>query len=277
MSDNNQQQQETVPQTSEELVSLAQEYFSHEFPDSSQRCPSPGEIVELIESGKLPDDTLRSHLLTCSQCYVTYHECLQRSRELQPAAGFFLGRVSKVIHYPWVRVLVPSLSVLLIVVVAAIYFRPKNDQELAHVANQPVEVVTANAPVVTSTPPSPVQIEPSNNVERPTHVARVDLRNYSPQRGKDTGVEPPPIQIEHKTTAFAITLPESSPPGRYAISIVNAFGETIKTRTSYSVDGKKVTAILNLDNLRSQKYRLCVSRSDEPPNCYPVVITSRGK
>lgn len=277
MSDNNDEREQSAPETPEELFSLARKYFSHEFPRSGHGCPSAGEIVELIESGKLPDDTLRSHLLTCSQCFVTYKERLQRSRELQPAAGSLPRGISKLVLNPWVRILAPSLSVLLIAVVAAIYFRPKNDQEKVGLANQPVEVVNANANVVTTASPSSVGIEPSNNVEKSTHVARVDLRNYSPLRGNSAGAEPPPLQIEQKLTAFSITLPESSPPGSYSVSVVDPFGKTIKTRTSYSVDGKRLTATLNLDNLKSQKYRLCVSRSDEPPNCYPVKITRRGK
>ena len=277
MSDNNDEREQSAPETPDELFSLARKYFSHEFPGSGHGCPSAGEMVELIESGKLPDETVRSHLLTCSQCFVTYKERLQRSRESQRAAGFLPQRISKLVHYPWVRILAPSLSVVLIAVVAVIYFRPRNDQEKVGLANQPVQVVNANANIVTTSSPSFVGIEPSNNVEKSTHVARVDLRNYSPQRGNGAGAEPPPLQIEQKLTAFSITLPESSPPGAYSVSIVDAFGKAINTRISNSVDGKRLTATLNLDNLKSQKYRLCVSRSDEPPNCYPVVITRRGK
>lgn len=276
MSDNNDERDQSAPETPEELFSLARKYFSHEFPGSGHGCPSAGEIVELIESGKLPDDTLRSHLLTCSKCFGTYKERLQRSRESQPAAGFLPRGISELVHYPWVRILALGLSVLFIAVVAVIYLRPKNDQEKVGLANQPAQVLNANANVVTTTSPSSVGIE-SNNVEKSTHVARVDLRNYSPQRGNDAGAEPSALQIEQKSTAFMITLPENSPSGSYSVSIVDAFGKTIKTRTSYSVDGKRLTATLNLDNLQSQKYRLCVSRSDEPPNCYPVVITRRGK
>jgi hypothetical protein len=276
MSDNN-HKQETVPETSAELIPLAQEYFSHEFPGSGPACPSQGEIVELIEAGKLPDDALRAHLLACSRCFVTYKERLQRSRDMQPVVAPLRRRISEFAHYPWLRILVPSLPILLIAVIAVIYFSPKNTQENVTSVNQPVEVVNANANGVTAASPSPARINSSNDVERATHVARLDLRSYSPQRGNAVGAEPRALRIEQKPTAFTITLPENSPPGRYAVSIVDAFGKTITTRNSHSVDGKRLTATLNLDNLKSEKYRLCVSRSDEPPNCYPIVITSRGK
>jgi hypothetical protein len=277
MSDNNHRQQ-AIPETSEELVPLAREYFSHEFPKSGQRCPSLGEIVELIESGKLPDDTLRAHLLTCSTCFVNYEDRLQKTRDMKPAVAPVRRHLSELTHYPWLRILVPSLPVLLIAAIAVIYFRPRpsNTQENLASVKQPVEVGNANANVVTTASPSPGRIAPSNNINPPTHVARVDLRNYSPQRGNVAGAEPPPLQIEQKLTTFTITLPERSPTGPYSVSIVDAFGKTIKARTSYSVDGKKLTATLSLDKLKNEKYRLCVSRSEEPPDCYPLVITGKG-
>jgi hypothetical protein len=277
MSDENQRQQESVPETPEELVSLAQEYFSHEFPDSRDGCPSPGEIVRQIEAGELPDNALRKHLLACSRCFVTYRDCLQTSRDMQPVLGPGRRRISELVRNPWVRILIPGLPLLLVALLAVFYFRPKNGQERVTSVNAPVEVMNSNASAVTTGSPSPVQVAPSNQIGRATHVARVDLRNYSPQRGNETGGEPPALQIEQEPTAFTITLPEGSPPGTYSVSILDAFGKPIKTRISYSADGKRLTAILNLDNLRNQKYRLCVSRSDEPPNCYPIVITNRGK
>lgn len=278
MSDKNQRQQESAPETPDEMVSLAQEYFSHEFPTMGGSCPSPGEIAKQIESGKLPDDALRKHLLACSTCFVTYRERLQKSRDMQPVVVPLRRRFSEFLRNPWLQVLVPSLPVLLLAVVAVFYLRPKNPQERVTHVNSPVDVVNANANAnaVTTASPSPVQVDSSNQLDTGTHVARVDLRDYSAQRGNEPGEEPRPLQIEQKPTAFTITLPEGSPPGSYSVSILDAFGKPIKTRTSYSVDGKRLTATLNLDNLRNRNYRLCVSRSDEPPNCYPIVITNRG-
>jgi len=276
MSDNGRQHEEAVPETPEEMVSLAKEYFSNEFPDSDRDCPSPIDLIKQIESGRLPDDALRQHLLACSSCFVKYGEHLQRSCDVQPVVVPSRRRISEFTHYPWLRILGPSLAVLLLAVIAVIYFRPKNVQEKTTLVNQPVEVVNANANVITTVPSPPVRIDSSKDIERATHVARVDLRSYSPQRGNKTDDEPTTLQIEQKPTAFTITLPEGSPPGTYSVSLLDAFGKSIKSRTSYSADGKRLTATLNLDNLRMQKYRLCVSRSDEPPNCYPIVITSRG-
>ena len=283
MSNDNHQQEKPRPETTEELVSLAVEYFSNEFPDSAHGCPSPGEIAAQIESGQLPDDALRKHLLACSGCFVTYRERLQRLREMQPAAVPLRRRIAELLRNPWLRVLVPTLPVILLAAVAALYFRPNSPQEQVQVGNSPAEVVNTNANAVTTASPSRAQVEAVkqgdeiNQPERATHVARIDLRNYSPRRGNETGAEPPPLQIEQEPTAFTITLPEGSPSGSYSVSILDAFGKPVKTRTSSSIDGKRVTAILNLDNLKSRNYRLCVSRSDEPPNCYPIVITNRGK
>lgn len=281
MSDKNRGQERSVPETPGELVSLAQEYFSHEFPNSGQGCLSPAEIVEQIESGELPDDALRKHLLECSSCFVTYSERLQRSRDLQPVLPPWRRRISELLRNPWLRVLVPSFPLLVVALAAVFYLRTKNPQERVTLVNSPAEVVNANrnqnANAVTASSPAPVQTGPSNRTEIATHVAQVDLRSYSMQRGNEPGEEPPPLQIEQKPTAFTITLPEDSPPGTYSVSILDAFGKPINTRISYSADGKRLTATLNLNKVRNGTYRLCVSRSDEPPNCYPIVITTRGK
>lgn len=277
MSNKNQRQEKSAPETVEELVSLAQKYFSHDFPNSGCDCPASAEIAKQIESEELPGDSLREHLLSCSKCFLTYRERLQRSRDMQSAVGSLRRRISDLVRGPWTRILVPSLPVLVVALLALLYFSPKNSPEKVTSVNSPVEVVNANANVVTTASPSLVKTHPSDEIEKAPHVAQVDLRDYSPQRGNEAGEEPAPMQIEQKPTAFVITLPDGSPPGTYSVSILDAFGKPIKTRTSYSADGKRLTAALNLDNLRNQKYRLCVSRSDEPPNCYPIVITNRGK
>lgn len=287
MSNGNPRQDKSVPETPDKLVSLAEEYFSHEFPNTGRGCPSPSEIAKQIESGQLPDDAFRKHMLSCSPCFVTYRERLQKSRDLNPVVVPLRRRLSDWLRDPWLRVLVPSLPVLLLVLVGLFYLRSKNQEKMTavnapvEVVNAPVEVVNANANTnsggLTTASPSPLQVDSPNQPDRATHVARVDLRNYSPRRGNETGEEPSPLQIEQKPTAFTITLPDGSPPGTYSVSILDAFGKPVKTRTSHSVDGKRLTATLNLDNLQSRSYRLCVSRADEPPNCYPIVIANRGR
>jgi hypothetical protein len=278
MSEKQQQQEKSSPETPEELVSLAQEYFSHDFPNSGGGCPTTLEIARQIEAGQLPDESLREHLFGCSKCFVVYRERLQKSREMQPVVTSLRRPITYLVRGPGVRILVPSLSALLVALLALFYFSSKNSPEKGTLVNSPGEVVNANANTVTSATHSPAQPLPSPQNERAApQVARVDLTDYSLQRGNEPGEEPAPIQIERKSTAFTITLPDGSPPGTYSISILNAFGKSIKSRTSYSADGKRLTAILDLNNLRNQQYRLCVSRSDEPPNCYPIVISNRGK
>ncbi len=271
-------QHKSVPETPEELVSRARQYFSHEFPSPGADCPSAGEIVKIIESGELPDDALRQHLLACSRCFVTYTQWLQSSRDAQPAAGSLWRRISEWVHDPWTRVLVASVPVVLVTVFGIVYLRSRSADDKTLV-NSPAQVVNANANVARSAAPSPsaVQIDRSTKTEKATYVARIDLRNYSPQRGSEAGGEPAPVEIQQKPTTFAITLPEDSPAGTYSVSILNAFGKVTATRSSYTADGKRLTATLNLNNLRNEKYRLCVSRASEPPNCYPIVITNRGK
>src|SRR5688500_10996984 len=200
MSNKNQRQEKSEPETPEELVSLAQKYFSHDFPNLGRDCPTPAEIAKQIESGELPDDSLREHLLACSKCFVTYRERLQRSREVQPAVGSLRRRISDLVSGPWVRILVPSLAAVVVALLAVLYFSPKNSPEKVTSTNSLVDVVNANANAVTTAAPSPVKTHPSNQIEKAPHVAQVDLRDYSPQRGNEPGEERAPMQIEQKPT-----------------------------------------------------------------------------
>ena len=276
MRNKNPRQKKSASET-EELVSLAQNYFSHDFPNRGRNCPTPAELVKQIESGELPDDCLREHLLACSKCFVTFRERQQGSRKMQPEGGSLRRRISDLIRDPWVRVLAPSLPALLVALLGILYFSQKNSPEKGTLLSSPVNGVNSNTNALTIGPPSPVPTDPSNQGERALHVARVDLRNYSPQRGNEPGEESPPLRIEQKPTVFMIRLPDGSPRGTYSASIVDAFGKPIKTRTTYSADGKRLTATLDLHNLQNQTYRLCVSRADEPPICFPIAITNRGK
>src|SRR5688572_11355688 len=218
MSNDKQRQENSVPETPEELVFQAQQYFSHDFPKSGRSCPTSADLEKQIESGELPNDSFRQHLLACSACFVAFKEQLQESRSKQPVVGSLRRPVSELIRDPWVRILVPSFSALLIALLAFLYFASKNKPEEVTAVNAPVDVVNGNANTLTTVAHSPVQIHPSPQVEEAPQVAQVDLRDYSPQRGNEPGEEPAAMQFEPKPTAFTITLPEGSPPGTYSVS-----------------------------------------------------------
>ena len=276
MSDNNRRHEESIPETPEEFVSLARDYFSNEFQTHvGEDCPSYIEIQNVIKSGTLPPDSLREHLFACSVCFVTYRELLQKERQVKNARAPIWHKAAWLLAVR--RPLIVTAMVLMALAIAAvIYFTLRPRQEIITSVNQTSESVPAN-PTPSVSPSTSQANAPKQSVEEVTSVAQVDLQSYSLRRGTEPGQEQTPLEVRQGTTRFAITLPQNSPAGSYSVSVVDAFGNAIQSRTAHSSDGANLTTTLNLSKVRKENYRLCVSRLDEPPNCYPILITKRGK
>jgi hypothetical protein len=265
-------------ETPDEFISVAREYFAGDFPNPERKgCPRRAEIEKSIKSGVLPDDDLRQHLFACSECFVLYREILVAPRELKPAQSGFWQRVTAFVRERPVLAWAPGLVALLAVIAVPVYIAMRSPQPRNIMSQeQPVSQVrdSGSSPVVTPSPLSPAPAPTQNQpVQESVHVARLDLRDYSPHRGGAEGQNEQSLQVRPGQTLFAITLPEGSPAGSYSVSLLDAFGKTMRTRTVNTPDGKKLTTTLNLHNLRDQKYRICVSRTNEPPNCYPILVT----
>jgi hypothetical protein len=89
-----------------------------------------------------------------------------------------------------------------------------------------------------------------------------------PQEGK-------PKQLSPSRTSFLFTLPEGSLRGTYQVSIVDAFGKQLVSGKGVSSNGKTLKISLDLSELPEQRYRLCVSRPREIPDCYQVTVISK--
>jgi hypothetical protein len=104
---------------------------------------------------------------------------------------------------------------------------------------------------------------------------RIDLREdvmrdaEAGQNDDDKFIELPP-----RRTSLLIDLPDNSRKGFYEIKIVNPFGKPVISGNGSSRDGKTLKVSLDLRGLAEAKYRLCVSRLGEAPNCYQIMISS---
>jgi hypothetical protein len=262
----------------DEFISSAREYFAGDFPNRERNgCPRRAEVEKSIKSDVLPADDLRQHLFACSECFVLYREILTAHRELKPAHIGFWQRITAFARERPLLVWAPGLAAFLVVIAVPVYIAMRSPQPQNNTSpEQSVSQVrdSGSSPVVTPSPLSPTPVPTQNHpVQESVHVARLDLRDYSPHRGGGGGQDEQSLQIRAGQTLFAITLPEGSPAGSYLVSLLDAFGKTIRTRTVNSRDGKELTTTLNLHNLRDQQYRICVSRTNEPPNCYPILVT----
>ncbi len=63
------------------MIKFSQKHHSTNLPNPERlNCPPQRTLRALIESGKLPDDELRSHLYSCSECFRDYRATLTRHK-----------------------------------------------------------------------------------------------------------------------------------------------------------------------------------------------------
>ena len=256
-------------EATDEFVSQARKYFAGDFPNPERKdCPPQADLEAVIQSGKLPDDTLRQHLFGCSQCFSLYQQLRDTHRKVRPQVPLW-QRASEFI-FAQRLILGPALAVLVLAGIAVLYFTTKTPQNNVAEVDQTRDVSNADvSPTVTPSPaPSATQNE---STPEPVTVARVDLRDYTLRRGNESSATEP-LRVKQGMIDFSIMLPEGSPAGAYSVSVLDAFGKTLRSRGASSTDGKKLITTLNLSFPENQKYRLCVSRANEPPNCYPIMI-----
>jgi hypothetical protein len=128
----------------------------------------------------------------------------------------------------------------------------------------------------------------------------VDLDNYLVFRrgagGKSTAVneespgkegakppgapdEAPPeekiISLPSTRASLVLRLPETAAPGKYNVSLINAFGRALLTNSAFSPDGAKLRVTLDLRRVPRKKYRLRLWRNGEAPAFYDVIVNAR--
>jgi len=109
------------------------------------------------------------------------------------------------------------------------------------------------------------------------------VSGYPPGRGgpKPAGEpdEAPPgekvISLPATRASLILRLPETGVPGKYNVSLINAFGQPLLSNSAFSNDGDKLQVTLDLRRVSPKKYRLRLSRNGEAPAFYDVIIGAR--
>jgi hypothetical protein len=277
----------------EEVVTFAQAYYATEFPNDGRRdCPPPESLRAAAHSGELPGVELRAHLFNCSECFRAYRGA-RMNRRPQAAAG-----------RPWWRGLggwaeglvsrpVPVAAVFACLVLSAaavvMLWRARKDPA-PFAANHSPQGPTRQAapppthevPAATAAPQPPAQ-EPeharaaqSAQARRPKvggrkqaaglRVVEINLEEDSLLRGGGRSGQRV-INVSPERQRIRLRLPRGSAAGRYKVSIMDAFGKPLVT-TAANSDGKTLTVTLDLSSLSAKKYRLCLARDGEAPDCY---------
>jgi len=243
----------------EELTAFARDYFSNDFPNSSLAdCPTLGDLKQIISECKLPSDELRRHLLGCSNCFQIYRNALAgRNGAVTIGSGWrALGAFMRA------SVVVPiaaALVLLIVIGVCILYVR----------SNRSKNYVASDGQTYSPIPATP-QSEQSPDLSA-RNAVQIDFNNYRVQRGGKNG-ENPTTEVSRASVAFAITLPEGSPGGKYAVRLEDPNGKAVKEASVQAVDRKILKVDIDFSKLAPKKYRLCVSRKSESPNCYPIVL-----
>jgi hypothetical protein len=288
--------------SAEELRAFAQAYYASEFPNPEREwCPEGAILKSLVQSENLPDEEMRQHLFSCSDCFSEYRTAMavhQKAQRLQPVSRWKFPLFDFNLN-PLPGLVAAASLILLLVFGLLVNHLSQRSQPLAVVSSttepitgpadadlSPSTNLLANArhlPADTGLPNgvrSKLPRKPGGRRLRPLDVAveiRIDLRDdvmrdaEAGQNGDDEFLELPT-----RRTSLLIELPDNSRKGLYEIKIVDPFGKPVISGTGTSRDGKTLKVSLDLRGLAAAKYRLCVARLGEAPNCYQVVINSTG-
>jgi hypothetical protein len=83
------------------------------------------------------------------------------------------------------------------------------------------------------------------------------------------------ISLPSTRASLVLQLPETGAPGKYNVSLIDAFGQPLLSSAAFSHDGVNLQVTLDLRRIPLKKYRLRLWRNGEAPAFYDVIIGAR--
>jgi hypothetical protein len=83
------------------------------------------------------------------------------------------------------------------------------------------------------------------------------------------------ISLPSTRASLVLQLPETGAPGKYNVSLIDAFGQPLLSSAAFSSDGANLQVTLDLRRVPLKKYRLRLWRNGEAPAFYDVIIGAR--
>lgn len=278
-------------------------------------CPPPGEIIKVVSGRRIPDQALREHLFECSECFGEYRQALAQCRPApdevawrKRLASIIASRHSAAATAMVVLILsslfIDRLIWRMVAPEAGQLARSTPSDARAGGAGEPAPdqtVAIAKPPVEQWAVGGAWK---SSSILKPggpgAETIDVDLENYQvlrrSLRGRSTAVsekpsgrdgakttgekdEAPPgekiISLPATRVNLVLRLPETGVPGKYNVSLINAFGRPLLSNSAFSPDGDKLQVTLDLRRVPPKKYRLRLWRNGEAPAFYDVIIGAR--
>lgn len=266
------------------IIAQAAQQHAIWFPNPERRgCPQPGQITSLIWTGRLPEQQLRQHLLSCSECFSEYREQLTAYQVTQQAAptGWQRWQAS------WRIKSALAFSAVLLVSLGGWFLWQQTKTPLpSKIATQIATKRNANdfpSPPASSPPQSqpPVADRESRRIVSPPTPAppltrTIDLNEYVALRDVKAGItEEKTIHLAAESTRLKLNLPEGSAKGTYTVRLIDALGRSLNRVAAFSQTGHTLTVTLDLRPVKANNYRLEISRVDEAPDYYPVTVTKK--
>jgi hypothetical protein len=290
---------------SAEILESARQYQANDFPNLPRRgCPSNEDLLETANSGNLPADELREHLLSCSPCFLVFQTARQsknisiavnKAKESAKTSSW-LGLFFKPL---------PAACLLVLLCAAGIIFYGLFFYQSAEVIKQD-EIAAAKSPVektvdsrneIPNTANSQIEnngIEKTASAKKQNNLAANKKQEITNSNSASSDVPPVPqntinldlskaavlrnenakvtgYSLPSRSVILNVKLPENSPPGNYEISLRDEFNRPLLQGATRPSSGKNIIFKLDLRNTSGQA-RLCVAPAGEIPDCLAIRI-----
>ena len=288
--------------TPEEVVTFAQAYFATEFPNGERRdCLPPDELKAAAESGVLPGAELLEHVFRCSDCFRSYRSARLARLSHVTAKGSCWAEFRVSLASFTTRHAAPMATALCIAIVGLLATGLLLNARRETLGSSVVVVNVEDLRIETS-PMAPqthmgvvsedergeakpprqgiTSIRKNSQTRRPKlgnsraalPLVDINLREETLLRSVEEAVTPPRvINLSRRRQRVRLRMPVGSGSGRYTVTVVDAFGRRLVGATGRS-NGRTLTVDLDLRGLDKKKYRMCLERDGEAPDCYQAVV-----
>jgi len=279
--------------STEELIEAARDYFATDFPNPERRgCPVSGALRSIVHSGQRPMPELRAHLFGCSECFCEYREAVSERRQLAvaPATSGWRDLVAALLR--WRAPLLAGAIVLLALGVGVLIWSSREEPapQISQSSPQPAPSAGVEREAPTSTDVTSSEAQPTLTPATPKTMEQrsgladllainIDLNDYfsleEPRRRGVGSEEEKAIRLPRARLRLELKLPPGSDPGRYQVSIVDAYLRPVARKQAFSPDGNRLAVELDLRRLTQRAYRLGLTHGDEAPDFYRVMVIAK--
>jgi hypothetical protein len=243
----------------DELLEFSDDYQSNDFPNIDREgCPAEDVLRKAAYSGRLIDETMREHLLTCSPCFTEF-------KSLRDVSG--TNRIPKVMVAG-----IGAFTVIALTAIAFLVFNAFTSEEGAEISRS--DTRSSSDSSQTKSAPSPEQdskdtVSKVKDTPKNIRTFNFDIASNNVVRGGADRLERKMLPAEK--VRILVKLSDGSPSGIYIVSLLDEFGRSLSSEIKTRSTGVTLATDLDLSQLGGPA-RLCIAAGDEIPDCFSVLI-----